>query len=432
MRALSFYLVLTAAVLAGEEPNRPRVFAIENARIVPVSSAPIERGVIVLRDGLIEAVGSSAEIPADAWVIDGLGLTAYPGFIDAMSSLGMPEPKGNGGPRSSGPQDRPATTPWTTGAEVFQPPKDAVKAWRDGGFTTAALAPRNGIFPGRTSLVSLGDDESRRIIDPATALIVRLPDGPQGYVGYPASPMGRTAYVRQIFLDARHAAETWAMYNANPAGLERPPFDRTLAPLQQTLSAGRPVLYPADDALHARRALAFEALGERIVVYGGRGFHAAGVAAEIAAAGTQVLLDVAWPEAPRDPDPEEEPTLRELERWKRAPESAQALSEAGVAFGLYSSEVRDPKTFLDGVRKAVAAGWPADRAVRALTLDAARIHSADAVLGSLEAGTIANVVLFRGDPFAEKIEPEIVFIDGVMVRNEPAQGGAEEPEEEKE
>ena len=64
-------------------------YAVTNARIVTVSGATIERGTVVVRDGLIEAVGANAKIPADAQVYDVNGSTVYPGFIDALSNLGL-------------------------------------------------------------------------------------------------------------------------------------------------------------------------------------------------------------------------------------------------------------------------------------------------------------------------------------------------------
>lgn len=67
-------------------------YAITNARLVPVTAPVIERGTIVIRDGLIGAVGANVTPPADARVIDGAGLTVYPGLIDANTSLGMPQP----------------------------------------------------------------------------------------------------------------------------------------------------------------------------------------------------------------------------------------------------------------------------------------------------------------------------------------------------
>src|SRR5437588_1762178 len=111
----------------------PSVIAIRNARVVPVSSPAIPRGTVVLRNGLIEAVGAEVAVPADAWVIEGDGLTVYPGLIDALSTLGIPEaatPTTGGGGRGGGfttttvapqtstttlargPEDRPNTTAW--------------------------------------------------------------------------------------------------------------------------------------------------------------------------------------------------------------------------------------------------------------------------------------------------------------------------------
>src|SRR6266568_1356166 len=86
MRTL--WVLIFALGLFGAEG--PQVFAIRNARIVSVSRAPLEKGTIVVRDGLIEALGANLEPPADAWVIDGTGLTVYPGLIDALSTWGAP------------------------------------------------------------------------------------------------------------------------------------------------------------------------------------------------------------------------------------------------------------------------------------------------------------------------------------------------------
>src|SRR6185437_12066918 len=68
-------------------PGEPRYFAIKGARIVPVSGAPIENGTVVVADGIIKAVGADATIPPEAAVIDGKGLTVYPGLIDACTSV---------------------------------------------------------------------------------------------------------------------------------------------------------------------------------------------------------------------------------------------------------------------------------------------------------------------------------------------------------
>ncbi len=79
--------------------------AIKDAHVVTVSGEELPKATVVMRDGLITEVGSAVSVPADAWVIDGSGLTVYPGFIDAMSTWGIPAPAtargGAGAPRAT-------------------------------------------------------------------------------------------------------------------------------------------------------------------------------------------------------------------------------------------------------------------------------------------------------------------------------------------
>ena len=72
--------------------NATETYAITNARIVTVAGPTIEKGTVVIRDGLILSLGTNVTAPADARTIDGAGLTVYPGLIDANTNLGMPEP----------------------------------------------------------------------------------------------------------------------------------------------------------------------------------------------------------------------------------------------------------------------------------------------------------------------------------------------------
>ncbi len=69
----------------------PCYFAVVNARIVTGTASVIDSGTVVIAKGLIQAVGASVTIPPEAWVIDGKGLTVYPGLIDAGTDLGLPK-----------------------------------------------------------------------------------------------------------------------------------------------------------------------------------------------------------------------------------------------------------------------------------------------------------------------------------------------------
>src|SRR5277367_7167256 len=144
------------------EGGEPRYFAITNARIIPVSGPVIENGTVVIAKGLIQSVGADVAIPPEAWVIDGKGLTVYPGLIDAGTNLGLPQDddakKRGAGPAASGPEDRPATTPWRVAADELKTDDKRIESWRNAGFTTALTVPEGGIFPGQATVIDLAGD----------------------------------------------------------------------------------------------------------------------------------------------------------------------------------------------------------------------------------------------------------------------------------
>src|SRR5436309_3326964 len=61
---------------------QPKVFAITGARVIPEAGKSIDKATVVIRNGLIEAVGPDVAAPADAIKVDGEGLTVYPGSVD--------------------------------------------------------------------------------------------------------------------------------------------------------------------------------------------------------------------------------------------------------------------------------------------------------------------------------------------------------------
>jgi len=383
---------------------------------------------VVIAKGLIVAVGEQVTIPPEAWVIEGRGLTVYPGFIDALSDLGLGggAPTGLGGgaggggqgrgqaqaaPVSQGPQDRPATTPWVNAADELRPDDKRLETWRNAGFTSALATPLTGIFAGQGAVVNLaGDRASEMVVAAPAALLVTL-QPVRGFGNFPDSLMGVLSYVRQVYLDTNWYGEAETVYTLHPQGLERPPYDRTEIVIGEALRAGRPVLLPANTAQEVHRALVLaDRIGARAVIYGGQqGYAAAG---ELAAAKVPVLLNLKWPEKEKDADPEAEEPLRELRFRDRAPSSPAALQKAGVKFTFYLEGTGSPKDALKNAKKAIDAGLAKDAALRAFTLSAAEILGVGDRLGSIEAGKIANLVVADGDLFNEKTKVKITFIDG--------------------
>jgi imidazolonepropionase-like amidohydrolase len=409
-------VLLGWAYTARGEGGEPRYFAIKNARIVSVSGPVIANGTVVIAKGLIQSVGTNVTIPAEAWVIDGTGLTIYPGLIDAGTNLGLTQDddaakKRAAGSAASGPEDRPSTTPWRVAADELKTDDKRIESWRNAGFTTALTVPDGGIFPGQASVIELGGERPGDfVVRPrATVPVSFKPVG--GFFGFPDSLMGTIAYVRQVLDDTAWYAQVEPIYQANPTKTERIPYDRTEVVLSRAVQNNELVLLPANNSIQIIRALRLaDEWKIRAVLYGGQqGYE---VAAALAASKIPVLLSLKWPERAKDGDPEAEQTLRTLRFRDRAPGTPAALAKAGVKFAFYSDGLATPKDISKNLKKATDAGLAPDAALRAMTLDAADILGLSDRLGSIAPGKIANLTITDGDIFNEKAKVKHVFVDG--------------------
>jgi imidazolonepropionase-like amidohydrolase len=414
-------LGLLATPAGWAQGGEPRTFAIRGAKVVPVSSAPLENATVVVSRGIITAVGTNVAIPPDAWVIEGKGLTVYPGLIDGFTDVAVaaaaPAPTaGDGGTRqqpaiSRGPEDRPATTPWRNAADEVNPADPRVETWRSAGFTTVVATPKGGMFPGQAAVLDLGGERAGDLVVKSPVAVPVSLQAPGGFRNFPGSQMGSIAYVRQVWLDTNWETQAEAIYEKNPRGVERPKYDRSEAALAEALSKHAVVLLPGNTSLQIRRALRLaEEWKLNAVLYGAQmGYE---VAPEIAAKKMPVLVDLKWPEADKDADPEATPSLRTLRFRDRAPSSPAALGKSGVKFAFYSEGITAPKDILPAVKKSIDAGLSSEAALRALTLSPAEIFGVAETLGSIENGKIANLVVTDGDLFDKKTKVKIVFVDG--------------------
>jgi Amidohydrolase family len=414
-------LGLLLASTAWGQGGEPRTFAIRGAKIVPVSSLPLENATVVVSHGIISAVGTNITIPPDAWVIDGKGLTVYPGLIDGFTDVGVapatiPPPAGDTGTKlqpavSRGPEDRPGTTPWRSAADEANPGDPRVETWRSAGFTTVIAAPKGGMFPGQAAVLDLGGERAGDLVVKSPVAIPVSLQAPGGFRSFPGSQMGTIAYVRQVWLDTNWDTQADAIYEKNPRGVERPKYDRSDAALAVALGKRAIILIPGNTALQIRRSLRLvEEWKLNAVLYGAQMSYE--VAPEIAAKKLSVLVDLKWPEGEKDSDPEATPSLRALRFRDRAPSSPAALGKAGVKFAFYSGGITAAKDILPAVKKSIDAGLSPETALRALTLSPAEIFGVAETLGSIENGKIANLVVTDGDLFDKKTKVKIVFVDG--------------------
>jgi imidazolonepropionase-like amidohydrolase len=416
----ALFTLLGAAPSLFAQGGEPQYFAIRGAKVVPVAGPPLENATIVMARGIITAVGKDVAIPPEAWIIDGKGLTVYPGLVDSFTDVGIPVAApsgGEGGPRrpqetSRGPQDRPGSTPWRSAADEVSLSDKRIETWRNAGFTTVVSAPKGGFFPGQAAVLDLGGERAGDLVvkSPIAIPLSLQPSGGFGS-GFPDSLMGVLAYVHQVWLDTDWSTKAQAMYEKNPRGVERPRYDRTEAALADALEDHALVLIPANTSLQLRRALELvDRWHVNGVLYGGQ--MAYEVVPEVAAKKLSVLVNLKWPEAEKDADPEDKPSLRTLQFRDRAPSSPGALAKAGVKFAFYSGGIAAPKDIIKAAKKSVDAGLAPDAALRALTLSPAEIFGVADRLGSIENGKIANLVVADGDLFEEKTKIKMIFVDG--------------------
>lgn len=435
-------LFAAAGAIALSQTGSPDLYAIQNATLHPASGPPIPNGTILLRNGLIEAAGANVSVPPGAWTIDAKGHHVYPGLIDPLCRWGVAVPeaparpgaapaptgrRGGGGDEPAniqfqddgGPEERPANTSWLKAADLLQPNDANLTAARNAGFTTAVVFPTTGIFAGQGSAVNLtGGKAGEMVVASPVGQYISLT--PRGYSSFPGSLMGSFAYVRQIFLDVDQYKAAKAMYAQNPRGLQRPAYDRAL---EGVIESPR-LLLPANRKVEIDRVIRFaRELKSPFVLYGG--LESWRAADSLKAAGIPLLVNLRWPERDREADPEQLDSLRTLEARELAPSGPAALAKAGVRFAFYSGGLERPADVKKAVKKAVDAGLANEDALRALTLDAARIYGLDDRLGSLEPGKIANLFVTDGDWLADKSQVKFVFVDGKKFEPAPAPGRPE-------
>ena len=436
--------VLGAAALVAPpltaQRNAPSTYAITNAKLVPVSAPVIPKGTIVIRDGLIAAIGANVTVPADARVIDGTGLTVYPGLFDSYGSIGLataapaggrggggaaaalaafaaPAPSTSGRAASGLTYDQPrGVEPELRAAEQVKLDEEALDGPRSAGITTALTAPTAGVFQGQSALINLGGaTAAAMIVRPNVAQHMSFGNGGRGGGGgggYPGSLMGVFAVMRQELIDAQRYRDLKAAYEKNPRSMQRVEFDPGLESLQPVLARTQSVMMVANTQREIERALDLaREFNFKLMIAGGSEAYI--LADRLKAENVPVLLSINFPRrtvapaADADPEP-----LRLLRERVEMPKGPGRLAAAGVKFAFESGGMTNWSEFTTNVQRAVDAGLPADAAIKALTTTPAEFFGVADRMGSLDVGKIANLTITKGDLTEKATRVSQVFVDG--------------------
>lgn len=488
--ALLVILILGVLVSSGWSQEYSKVYAVTNTKIVIGNGKTIENGSILMRDGIIEAIGLNISIPADAVIIDGKELTVYPGFIDLHTNLGFVSSRPSGGARGMGGGRQAASTEPATNRRQFdanlRPDQIAVnlidfndenlKAAREAGITAAVTIKGTGVFPGKGSFINtFGKDPVSATIKSEAFQFIQYRNERRGY---PSTLFAVVAFQRQNFLDAKYYMEREADFAKNARGAlnsmkKRLSYDPALKALFPVITGEEQVVISVLKENDIKRAIELAHFendfdlnyilsgvteGYRVVDLLKREKKPLIVSLNYPAANRTTGYAFNLPIKPYEPpkaagdttsrgssgrrgnrpggrggqrggeqssDDEEKSEIDKMVE-EQLHGNAASLHKAGLNFVLSSGG--NYKDFVKNIRLAVKAGLPADVALAKITREPAAMLGLEDIIGTVELGKIANLVVTDGDLFDEKTDIKMVFIDGNKIepaKPAPATGSSE-------
>lgn len=393
-------LLCALALTARAQQTGVQVF--QNARIIPIGAPVIERGVLVVENGRITAVGraGSVTIPQGARVTDLAGKVIMPGLVDTHSHIG----NGDGGDRSSPMQ------PDVRIYDAIDARAATIQRAQAGGITTVNVMPGSGhLMSGQTVYIKLRDvgtvDELLICADPVHDVCggMKMANGtnPRGQPPFPGTRAKAAAIVREKFVKAVEYREK--LRAAATDSTKRPPRDLEMEALVQVLDGKRTVhmhTHRHDDILTALRLQ--KEFGYRLVLH--HVSDAWKVAKEIAA--SKVPASIIVLDSPGG----------KLEAADVSMENGAALEKAGALVGFHTDDgITDSRFFLRSAGLAVRAGMSREKALEGMTIAGATMLDLAQRVGSLAAGKDADFIVLSGDPLSVYTHVEQTWVDGKKV-----------------
>ncbi len=383
------------------------VTAIVGGRIVPIDGEPIDGGTLLVEDGRISALGGAdLAVPDGAAVVDAAGKWVLPGFIEAHGHLGVHE-EGEG---QAGNDTNEMTDPNTAHVRALDAINPDEQGWRDavtGGVLAVNVNPGSGNpIGGQTAaLKSWGGTVDDRLLRAPAGIKSALGENPKRVYGekkqFPSTRLGTAAVIRGAFVEAQNYLAKLDAEAAKPEA-ERKPVERNLRleALGRVLRREIPWrqhVHRADDIATALRIA--EEFGYELVIDHGTEAHL--VAEKLAERGVPVIIGPLFT------------SRSKVELRNRSLANPGRLDRAGVTIAITTDHPVVPIHFLvHQATLAVKEGLDRDVALRALTINPARILGVDGRLGSLTVGKDADFCIWSGDPLDVMQRVERAFVDG--------------------
>ena len=398
------------------------MIAITNGRVLTITQGVLDPGTIIVEGGRIVAVGEDLILPEDAEIYDATGKTVMPGLIDAHCHVGL-FPDGVGWEYADGNEMTDPITPHLRALDAVHPENDAFQELVEAGVTTVLTGPGSGnLIGGQWVCLKTAPKarvEEMVLLEPA-GMKMALGENPRRVYGdqkkMPSTRMGNAALIRAAFVDAQNYLDKWARYEQDLAGYQakveagddstsaadapkRPERDLKLEALGKVLRRemkARIHAHRADDMLTAIR-IAEEFDLDLTLEHATEGYK---IADTLAAKGIPVTAG---------------PILFSRVKYElkeMTPKNPGLMAKAGVKVAIQTDEMSAVKYLTINAALAVREGMPEQEALKAITIHGAEIIGVEDVIGSLEAGKDADIVVFDGHPFDYRTKVDLVLVDG--------------------
>ena len=384
----------------GVRDIRSGLYAFTNATIVQNEKSKLEKATMIIKQGKIVAVGNDIAVPQDAVVVDCSGRFIYPSFVDAFTDYGITPVARAGGFNFGAPaqflSNKPGAYNWNqaikselNAADGFSNDEATAKNFRANGFGTVFTHSKDGIARGTGAVVSLATQSNNlSLLKSKAAAVYSFSKGTSSQ-SYPSSLMGSIALLRQTYIDAK-----W--YQTKPSG------EGTNLSLEAfNANQNMPQIFAADDKWSTLRADRIgDEFGVQYIIRGGdNGYQRID---EMAKTKASYILGVDFPVAMdvEDPNDARFVSLADMKHWELAATNLAAYEKANIPFSITSSEMKDSKSFLVNIKKAIGFGLSESKALEALTKTPATQLGVYDQVGSIEVGKWASFFISTEPVFA--------------------------------
>lgn len=445
MMILMVGLMFSTSLTAQNEPGPiTHTYALKNVNIITRPGQMITNGTVVVRNGLIHAVGQNVSIPSNAKVLKADSMYVYAAFIDGASHTGTPKPKEESGGRGNRSRDvdpgnpgneRAGVTPDKDVQSVLAHDDKSVKDLRKVGFGAAHSMPRGRMLPGSSAVILLEGTSGDDIVAKADVSTYATLRGAGGV--FPTTVIAVMSKFRDLYRQAEQAKAHIAKYKSDPRGLARPAYDDATMAMIPVVSKTKPVFFKAQDHLSIARVLQLQKeLGFKLVLVGAKkGWHHINT---FKSKGIPVYLSMDLPKKPEDKKDDKKSSDAKamedkgmdsaeakdmFEAEKKAMEErkqksyadyvgqAATFAKAGMQFG-FSTDGASAKDIHGNLRRMIEGGLKEDAALKALTTYPAHQLGVSRMLGTVENGKVANLMVTKKPYFEEKSKIAYMIVDG--------------------